>query len=139
MVFLSWTGCQYFHFRSYFTIDNTFTGRAISQLTFRSWSHNAAKLGAHSGPLCNLESSVPAFCFDLLQCIEQPRLEMLRKEGEKAKRKNKTMQANGNESLQRFWERVSGNMDWEVAEGRAGETDEGRRRNLLQSMQPDSY
>ena len=87
MVFLSWTGCQYFHFRSYFTIDNTFTGRAISQLTFRSWSHNAAKLGAHSGPLCNLESSVPAFCFDLLQCIEQPRLEMLRKEGKKAKRK----------------------------------------------------
>ena len=87
MVFLSWTGCQYFHFRSYFTIDNTFTGRAISQLTFRSWSHNAAKLGAHSGPLCNLDSSVPAFCFDLLQCIEQPRLEMLRKEGKKAKRK----------------------------------------------------
>ena len=30
-------------------------------------------------------------------------------------------------------------MDWEVAEGRSGETDEGRRRNLLQSMQPDSY
>ena len=139
MVFLSWTGCQYFHFRSNFTIDNTFTGRAISQLTFRSWSHNAAKLGAHSGPLCNLDSSVPAFCFDLLQCIEQPRLEMLRKEGEKAKRKNKTMQANGNESLQRFWERVSGNMDWEVAEGGADKTDEGRRRNQLQSMQLDSY
>ena len=49
------------------------------------------------------------------------------------------MQANGNESLQRSWERVSGNMDWEVAEGGAGETDEGRRRNQLQSMQPDSY
>ena len=28
-------------------------------------------------------------------------------------------------ALQRFWERVSGNMDWEVAEGRAGKTDEG--------------
>ena len=99
MVFLSWTGCQYFHFRSYFTIDNTFTGRAISQLTFRSWSHNAAKLGAHSGPLCNRDSSVPAFCFDLLQCIEQPRLEMLRKERKRLKGKNKTMQANGNESF----------------------------------------
>ena len=42
-------------------------------------------------------------------------------------------------ALQRSRERVSGNMDWEVAEGRAGETDEGRRRNLLQSMQLDSY
>ena len=139
MVFLSWTGCQYFHFRSYFTIDNTFTGRAISQLTFRSWSHNAAKLGAHSGPLCNRDSSVPAFCFDLLQCIEQPRLEMLRKERKKAKREKKQCKQMETRALQRSWERVSGNMDWEVAEGRAGETDEGRRRNQLQSMQPDSY
>ena len=139
MVFLSWTGCQYFHFRSYFTIDNTFTGRAISQLTFRSWSHNAAKLGAHSGPLCNLESSVPAFCFDLLQCIEQPRLEMLRKERKRLKGKIKQCKQMETRALQRSWERVSGNMDWEVAEGRAGETDEGRRRNRLQSMQLDSY
>ena len=42
-------------------------------------------------------------------------------------------------ALQRSQERVSGNMDWEVAEGRSGETDEDRRRNQLQSMQPDSY
>ena len=42
-------------------------------------------------------------------------------------------------ALQRSRERVSGNMDWEVAEGRSGETDEDRRRNQLQSMQPDSY
>ena len=42
-------------------------------------------------------------------------------------------------ALQRSRERVSGNMDWEVAEERAGETDEGRRRNQLQSMQLDSY
>ena len=42
-------------------------------------------------------------------------------------------------ALQRSWERVSGNMDWEVAKGRAGEIDEDRGRNQLQSMQPDSY